>query len=455
MIANANTTTDTPAPEITAALDRSTINHEGGSVRHLVITVKAPLLPPTDEPRQPLNLGLVIDASGSMSGPPLEAAKAATRALLEKLATTDHLSLISFASDVVVHAEAVKLDGEGRAEIGRALRPLVTRGSTDLFAGWVSGCEAVAKRQAAADVLERNHVILLSDGHANQGETDPTRLAHHAGELRRRGVLTSTVGIGSHYSPIQLQAISEAGGGRMHDAELPDEIAEIMFAELTDALATTVESLELAIRLPQGVEAEIYGPTPLNRDAEGCEVLVGSMIAGGLRQVVVKLKFLSGQAGDTLPVAVSARWKTPGQEAVQSAEVATLAVSFDTPAACLAQPRSREIARIAAEQWQAHIYHRALMLNQDGQYEAAHAFVERERRFFDRYCHDLPEMRSSVHEVHAFAPTVHRAYQVISSKEMLLHAYKTSRGETDRRRRKRRDTSAYIAEEAARQRGES
>jgi Ca-activated chloride channel family protein len=151
----ANTNASAPAPVISAALDRSTINHEGGSVRHLVITVKAPLLPPTDEPRPPLNLGLVIDASGSMSGPPLEAAKAATRALLEKLATTDHLSLVSFASDVVVHAEAVKLDGEGRAEIGRALRPLVTRGSTDLFAGWVSGCEAVAKRQAAADVLER------------------------------------------------------------------------------------------------------------------------------------------------------------------------------------------------------------------------------------------------------------------------------------------------------------
>jgi hypothetical protein len=38
---------------------------------------------------------------------------------------------------------------------------------------------------------------------------------------------------------------------------------------------------------------------------------------------------------------------------------------------------------------------------------------------------------------------------------MLLHAYKMSRGETDRRRRKRRDTSAYIADEAARPRGES
>jgi Ca-activated chloride channel family protein len=454
MIANANATPASPAPEITAELDREIINLEGGSVRHLVISVKAPPLPPTDKPQLPINLGLVIDASGSMAGLPIEAAKAAAVALLEKLATTDHLSLVSFASDVVVHAEAVKLDEQGRSDIGRSVRPLVTRGSTNLFGGWVGGCEAVAKRQAAADALERNHVMLLSDGHANQGETDPLQLAHHAGELRKRGVLTSTVGIGSQYSPIQLQAISEAGGGRMHEAELPDEIAEIMFAELTDALATTVENLELTLRLPQGVGAELYGTAPLNRDAEGCEILSGSMIASGLRRIVVKLTFPAGHAGEALPVAVSARWKTPGDAATRSLEVGSVAARFDTPAACLAQPRSRDLARIVAEQWQAHIYHRAMVLNQDGQYEAAHTFAERESRYFDRYCHDLPEMRASIEEVHEFAPTASRAYHAMASKEMFVRSYKIARGETDRRSRARQSLKEIIRSEAARRGGQ-
>jgi Ca-activated chloride channel family protein len=452
MIANAAPAS--PAPEITAELDREVINLEGGSVRHLVISIKAPPVPPTDKPLPPLNLGLVIDASGSMAGAPLEAAKAATVALLEKLATTDHLSLVSFASDVVVHAEAVKLDGQGRGRIGHALRPLTTRGSTNLFDGWVGGCEAVAKRQAAADALERSHVILLSDGHANEGETDPVRLAHHAGELRKRGVLTSTVGIGSRYSPLQLQAISEAGGGRMHDAERPDEIAEIMFAELTDALATTVENLELALRLPQGVEAEVYGTAPLNRDAEGCEILAGSMIGGGLRRIVVKLTFPAGSGGDSLPLAVSARWNAPGDNAACSLAVGSVAPRFDTPAACLAQPRSRALARLVAEQWHAHIYHRAMVLNQDGQYEAAQAFAERESRYFGRYCHDFPELQSSVNELHEFVPTSGHAYHALSSKEMFLRSYKASRGETDRRSRSRQSLEQIIRGEAAR-RGKS
>lgn len=442
MIANARP--DTPAPRITAALDREIINLEGGSVRHLAISVEAPAAPPSDRSRLPLNLGLVIDASGSMSGPPLEAAKAATVALLERLAATDHLSLVSFASDVVVHAEAVRLDGRGQGTIGRAVRTIVPRGSTNLFAGWVGGCEAVAKRQAAADAPERNHVILLSDGHANQGETDPAGLAHHAGELRKRGVLTSTVGIGAQYSPLQLQAISEAGGGRMHDAELPAEIAEIMFAELNDALATTVENLELTLRLPRGVEAELYGTAPLNRDAEGCEILAGSMTAGVTRRIVVKLKFPSGRAGDQLSVAVAARWKNPGDGTTAAVEVGTVAARFDTPEACLSQPRSRDLAGIVTEQWKAHIYHRGMLLNQDGQYEAAADFARIESEYLDAYCQDLPELRSSIRHLQSFSPSLRHAYRVHSSKEVLLHAYKTSRGEQDCRSFKRATAEDFI-----------
>ena len=448
MIASA--TNQPAAPEITAAFDREIVNVEGGSVRYLVISIKAPLLPPSDKPRDPINLGLVIDASGSMSGRPLDAAKRATVALLDKLAASDHLSLISFADDVVCHAEAVRLDAAGRETLTAAIRPLTTRGCTDLFGGWTGGCEAVATRRAATEASERNHVLLLSDGHANRGETDPRQLSHHASELRKRGVFSSTIGIGQQYSPVQLQAIAEAGGGRMHDAERPEEIAEIMFAELTDALATTVDDLELALRLPTGVEAELYGTTPLNRDAEGCEILAGSLIAGGSRQLVVKLTFPAGKNAETIPVAISARWKSPESEAHQACEVPPVAVRFERAESCVDQPRNRELARIVAEQWQAHIYHRAMLLNQDGQYEEATAFAERETRFLADYCRDLPGFAKAIHVLHEFSPSLARKYEAISSKEIFLQSYKMSRGETDRRSRKRQSLSEYVRKEARR-----
>lgn len=425
------------APEIVAEIDRPLINARGASVRHLVVTVRAPEhKPDPDAVRHPLNLGLVIDASGSMQGPPLAAAKQATLDVVSALSETDHMSLVSFASDVVRHASATRLTDRGRKSLELELRSLACRGSTNLAAGWLDGCQAVAERQATCGVIERSHVVLLSDGHANEGLVDPMALANHARELRDRGIITSTVGIGTGYSPVQLQAIAEAGGGRMHDAELPEEIARIVMAELTDTLATTVENADILLRLPEGVTAELYGTAPFTPTTGGCHVFLGSMIGGASRRLVIKLRLPPGQAGDTLAVSVAAQWSLPGQAEHLSCEAGKAVMRFDTGKACVDQPRNAEIVKIVAEQWQASIYHRAMMLNQDGQGRAAAELVERELEYLRKYCQAIAELEAEIAALGSFAESVSERYTAGTSKEMMLKAYKMGRGETDRRGRK-------------------
>lgn len=430
---------------LTVEIDRSLINASGKSVRHLVVTVRAPQRKPDPgRERDPLNLGLVIDASGSMSGAPLDAAKAATVDVVHALEQRDHVSLVSFADDVMHHATAVAVSAAGKKSLEKAVRSLVTRGSTDLCSGWLSGCEAVAGRQAVCDRIERNHVVLLSDGHANQGETDPVELARHAGELRKRGIITSTVGIGCEYSPTQLQAIAEAGGGRMHDAELPDEISRIVMAELTDTLTTTVESLEVSLRLPANTKAELYGTAPFTQAADGCEVLVGSLIGGATRRLVVKLTLPAGEEGSTLEIGVGARWKSPGEAETCGFEATPAKLRFASGDACSRQARDGELARYVAEQWQAHIYHHAMVLNQDGQEQKAAAFVEREVKYLRRYCEGLEGMEQAVETVQSYGQTVACCFSPASSKEVMLRAYKMSRQEPDHRRRADVDFAALL-----------
>ncbi len=432
-------------PLLTARLDRSLVNAKGGSVRHLIVKVQAPVDDSAaTKSRQPLNLGLVIDASGSMAGAPLDAAKSAALGVIEALRDTDHLSIVSFASDCILHADGVRMTVEGRQTAAEAIRPLDTRGSTDLGGGWLLGCEGVAKRQAAADALERNRVILLSDGHANQGECDPGVLARHARALQDRGVLTSTVGIGTGYSPIQLQAIAEQGGGRMHDAERPEEIVEIVLAELAETLTTTVENVELRLTLPDGMTAEIYGTTPTTTTGKRFSALLGAMTSGTSRNLVVKLTCPPGAAESRLPIAVAARWRTPDSPAVHACEVGSLEVHYGSGQACLAQPHDADTAKTVAEQWQAHIYHRAIVLNQDGEQEAAATFVERELKYFSRYCQGISGTERFVRGIVDLLPSLITTFSPRDAKEMLLSTYKMTRGEVDRRSMRRESIDEIV-----------
>ena len=436
------------APEVAATFDRTIVNAAGDSVRHLVVTIRAPQQEPNpDRERSPLNLGLVIDASGSMSGRPLDATKAAALDVVAALPETDHMTLVSFADDVQHHAKALQLNAKGRTKIEQALRKLTTRGSTNLADGWLGGCEILAERQAACSAVERNHVVLLSDGHANAGETNPAVLAMHASELRKRGIVTSTVGVGHGYSPTQLQTIAEAGGGRMHDAEEPDDIAQIVMAELNDTLATAVENLELHLRLPTGTKAELYGTAPHTPTATGCDVLVGSMLGGGTRRVVIKLRLPAGEIGSTLTVGLSARWTTPGTNDRHSCDVAVPLLRHDTAQACLGQPRDADTAQTVVEQWVAHVYYRAMVLNQDGEGQAAAQFVERETKYLRRYCAGVPELEEAIAGLDSFGYSVQNHYTAHTSKEMMLRAYKTSRGEANRRSRETCDFPMLTAME--------
>lgn len=423
-----------PAPAITIDLDRPLVRAGGRSKRYLVVTVRAPDRKPAAPDRQPLNLGVVIDVSGSMTGTPLAAAKEATLEVVEHLAVADHMSLTSFCNYAVRHASALPLT-TGRRELGALIRGLEPRGGTNLSAGWLDGCTAVAERLAGCGSRERNHVMLLSDGHANDGIVDPVELARHADELRTRGIVTSTIGIGSGYSPTQLQAIAEAGGGRMHDAESPDEISRIMMAEFEDTLATTVENMTIELRLPEGVNAEPVGTARCTPTDTGVSILLGSMIGGTTRQLVVRLRLPAGRQGKTLAVGVSARWNAAGDSTVTSRRVGKAEMTFATAQACHDQPRSRSLTMIVARQWIADVYRRAMILNQDGEEAAAASLVDRARQSLLRFSAGIAELEAEIGALRAFSRSVSSRYSAETSKEMMLKAYKTSRGEVDHRGR--------------------
>ena len=78
-----------PTPQVHLELERGALPAAGGTVRALLRIAVA--FPDAEREREPLSLALVIDRSGSMSGPPLAHAKAAAAAAVSALRDGDRV----------------------------------------------------------------------------------------------------------------------------------------------------------------------------------------------------------------------------------------------------------------------------------------------------------------------------------------------------------------------------
>ena len=145
------------------------------------------------------------------------------------------------------------MDESGTSYAQGVISEIYIRGMTNLSGGWVEGARC-ATQAIDEGVFNDGFVVILSDGMANQGITHPKELLMHASELSSRGVQTSSIGIGAHYSPLQLDALAEGGKGRLHDTETAEDIINVVLGELGEIGNTIAKNIKLHIKYPGSVE---------------------------------------------------------------------------------------------------------------------------------------------------------------------------------------------------------
>ena len=423
--------------KISAHLERKLAWYRGQSVRHVVCELEAPkMVHEENEQEARINLALVLDTSGSMHGEPLQTAKQTALAIAELLSEEDVLTVVTFDSFTEVVLQKVTMSDEGKDLARRQISGIQTRGMTNLSGGWFEGAKQLS------EVMEEDeeyvhHLILLSDGRANEGLLDVDKLCEHVSEMRELGMSTSCVGFSDNYEMRWLEKMAEAGGGRLHDAEHPQEIAEVLMGELGEVRQTVLEDVRVSLSGPEGVRVELlerYGTMP---KSTGLEVVLGSLISQAKRSLVFVVTLPEGEVGSGIPLVLDSTYRVTGNEMNQRTDEITLDIEFARGAVNSSQSRDTELAQLVAGHWRNQILHRCMQLNRDRAYADATQYARTQFNYLERFCQGIPNTSWILEELKTIGYRVGFEISERGRKNVQLRMRKDSLNEMEYRSEKR------------------
>ena len=289
---------------------------------------------------RPLNVTLVLDASGSMrEGGRVGIARAAAETIRQSLRPQDRVAVVHF-TEGVIHDLTVDHRAPDHRSVQQSIRQLEPHGSTNVQAGLNLGVQLANQAR-----LERpdayNYVILMSDGVANVDATNPFAILESAYDRNAGNPLRLiTVGVGiTNYNDVLLEQLAQHGNGWYRYLDSSDQARSTFsrdnwlalstpFADQTRAQVTWDPEVVKTWRIV-GYENRVTSDASFAEDRKE----FAELPSGAATTVFYELELHDrGRAAADLKLGrVELRWVVPdtGQSRSQQVEVTGRDIGFD------------------------------------------------------------------------------------------------------------------------------
>lgn len=236
----------------------------------------------------------ILDRSGSMSGEPMNSCKQALHTLVDRMKPQDVFGLVTFDTEARIHVPTRSIRDHDIATVHQLIDSIQLGGSTDLSAGYLLGLD-----QARRNVQRTGaSVILLSDGHANSGIQNQSKISEIASSASAESITSTTIGIGQGYDETLLAQIATSGNGAHRFAFTSDDAIAILSEEGGDLLNKSVINAFLRIVPNDPAIVDGIGTLQdvgrwLEHNDNGDPVVVipiGDIYAGERRELLVQFK---------------------------------------------------------------------------------------------------------------------------------------------------------------------
>jgi Ca-activated chloride channel family protein len=287
-------------------------------------------------PRPAGNMVFLVDVSGSMRpAERLPLLKQALRALVRRLAPTDRVAIVTYATTAGVHLPSTSCEDKER--ILAAIDALDAGGSTH-GEGGIHQAYDVASRHFNAGGI--NRVLLCTDGDFNVGIHDQSELVRLIREKARSGVFLTTLGVGTdNFKDALMRQLADHGNGNYHYLDSFEEAQRVLLEQMNATLVTVARDAKAQVEFNPanvaawrlvGYEKRLIAHEDFNDDTrDGGEIGAGHTVTV-LYEIVPAGQQPSDSVGP-LKYQRTIEPQLPARELVSSPELLTLKLRYQRP----------------------------------------------------------------------------------------------------------------------------